>query len=111
MKTNVTTLFAGILALGTLGSCSTTSQYADANREVDPLYFNAEDRAAITPKVTQLNEKVTADYAKDKYEYSDQSLSSKTVNPDLIAEYQNSEVQADTEGGNDEYYVEDYNRP
>ena len=108
MKTNVTTLFAGILALGTLGACSTTNQVSQQSSEVDPLYYTAQDRAASAPKMVKLNDKVTADYSKNEYQYADQSISSKTVNPDLVAEYRNDDNQNE---GNDEYYVEDYNRP
>ena len=110
MRTNVTTLFAGIIALGTLGACSTTSQITGTDPIAnDPMY--AQFRPSTQLEKVELNDKVTADYEKGQYAYQEQSLSSKTVNPDLVAEYQNDGQQASPEGGNDEYYVEDFNRP
>lgn len=109
MKTNITTLFTGLVALGTLGACSTTNQLGQTQLgDVDPMY--AQYRAPIAEPVA-LNETVTADYQKGSYQYQDESLSSKTVNPDLVAQYQNDDQRADEAQGSDDYYVEDYNRP
>ena len=109
MKTNITTLFTGLVALGTLGACSTTNQLGQTQLgDVDPMY--AQFRTPVAEPVA-LNNKVTADYQKGDYQFQDESLSSKTVNPDLVAQYQNDDQRADEGEGNDDYYVEDYNRP
>ena len=109
MKTHRTTLFTGLVALGTLGACSTTSQLGQTQLgDVDPMYAQFRTPA---PEAVALNQPVTADYNKGAYEFQDESLSSKTVNPDLVAQYQNDDQRVDEEQATDEYYVEEYNRP
>ena len=109
MKTNIATLFTGLAALGTLGACTTTNQLGQTQLgDVDPMY--AQYRTPVAEPIA-LNETVTADYSKGNYQFQDESLSSKTVNPDLVAQYQNGDQRADDAQGDDDYYVEDYNRP
>ena len=109
MKTHRTTLLTGLVALGTLGACSTTSQLGQTQLgDVDPMYAQFRTPA---PEAVALNQPVTADYNKGAYEFQDESLSSKTVNPDLVAQYQNDDQRVDEEQATDEYYVEEYNRP
>ena len=112
MKKTITTLFSSALALGFLGSCATSSQYASTQVEPDDMYFTANDRAAIEPQFTKLNDKQTADYNRQgSYQYQDEELSSKTVNPDVIAQYNNNNQQ-NTKGEtvNEDYYVPEYDR-
>ena len=110
MKTHrTTTLLTGLVALGTLGACSTTSQLSETYPgNSDPMYAQFRTPA---PEAVALNRPVTADYNKGAYEFQDESLSSKTVNPDLVAQYQNDDQRVDEEQATDEYYVEEYNRP
>ncbi len=109
MKTNIATLFTGLAALGTLGACSTTNQLGQTQLgDVDPMY--AQYRTPVAAPIA-LNETVTADYSKGDYQFQDESLSSKTVNPDLVAQYQNGDQRSDEGQASDDYYVEEYNRP
>lgn len=105
MKNYLITAFSGLTALGLLGACATTDQLSQYS-ENDDMYFTAEDRDLV--EFTELNEPSEARYnRKGSYQYNEENYSSKNVNPDLIAEYQNDDNQVTDEA---EYYVEEQDR-
>ncbi len=101
-------ILSGLAAIGLLGmsACATTDQLSQYD-EGDDMYFNAKDRNLVS--FTALNESEKASYDnKGSYKYDDDNYSSKNVNPDLVAEYQNdNNKKADDQG---EYYVEEQDR-
>ena len=111
MKTYVTKLTLGLAAIGLLGSCATSDQFAQTS-EYDDLYFTASDRNTV--EFTKLNDPKKAEYQRGSYVYDQQSFSSKNVNPEYIARYNNSgnqqNLQQEENAQSDEYYVEEYER-
>ena len=114
MKTYVTKLTLGLAAAGLLSACATTGQVAQTT-EYDDLYFTASDRNTV--EFTKLNDPKKAEYQRGSYVFDQQSISSKNVNPEYIARYNNAgnqrnlqQQQEEESTLNDEYYVEEYER-
>jgi hypothetical protein len=112
MKTYVTKLTLGLASVGLLSACATTGQVAQTT-EYDDLYFTASDRNTV--EFTKLNDPKKAEYQQGSYVFDQQSFSSKNVNPEYIARYNNAGNQQNLqqeEGNalNDEYYVEEFER-
>lgn len=105
MKTHLMSTLSGLATLALMGSCATTDQYAQA-QEYDDMYFTANDRNTV--EITKLNEPGKAQYDnKGSYVFEQKSYSGKNVNPDLIAQYENQEVEAEEEAA---YYVSEFER-
>jgi len=110
MKTYVTKFTLGLASVGLLSACA-TGQMAQTT-EYDDLYFSASDRTTV--EFTKLNDPKKAEYQRGSYVYEEQSFSSKNVNPEYVARYNNAgneqSLPQDDNALNDEYYVEEFER-